>query len=309
MIILLCTLLAIALTITVAGLLLSLKTSLSDQREVSYMVRDGGVRRVSIDRQRRIRRSVTTAERRSWSGVFPSVNIGALFGVRAGMQTPWLGILLILLALFGFSFYSLKSLVLDTGVLVPPTWPDAAVSSSPVASNPAALQMFPETSGASKALVRVSQLDPGQYSSQQEYDKWAYSACSAASMTEVINSYGNHYRVTDILNVESRIGEITPELGLLEPVGIDRTVAQFGYKAIWLTKYSLDDIINVANKGTPVIVGFPPARWSGGHILVLRGGNAQNVYLADSSRLNMQVMTRPTFLKYWAGFAVGVVPK
>ncbi len=309
MIILLFTLLAIALTITVAGLLLSLKTSLSDQQEVSYMVRDGGVRRASIDRQRRIKRSVTIAQRRSWGGVFSSVNIGALFGFRAGMQTPWLGILLILLALFGFSFYSLRPLLFDSGVLVPSSWPDAAVSSTPVASNPIALQMFPETSGASKALVRLSQLDPNQYSSQQEYDKWAYSACSAASMTEVINSYGNHYRITDILNVEARIGEITPELGLLEPVGIDHTVAQFGYKAIWLTKYSLDDIINVANKGTPVIVGFPPARWSGGHILVLRGGTAQSVYLADSSRLNMQVMARPTFLKYWAGFAVGVVPK
>src|SRR5579885_500557 len=66
MIILLFTLLAIALTITVAGLLLSLKTSLSDQQEVSYMVRDGGVRRASIDRQRRIKRSVTIAQRRSW---------------------------------------------------------------------------------------------------------------------------------------------------------------------------------------------------------------------------------------------------
>jgi len=276
------------------------------------MTRDGRIRRANIDGQRRIGRSVTTvvsAERRFWSSFFSSLNIGAIFNVRAGMQTPWLGILLILLALFGFSFYSLKPLLLNSSAIVPPTWPDAAVSSSPVASQPGALQMFPGTSGASKALNRVSQLDPGQYSSQQEYDKWAYSACSAASMTEVINSYGNHYRITNILNVESRIGEITPELGLLEPVGIDRTVAQFGFKAIWLTKYSLDDIINVANKGTPVIVGFPPARWSGGHILVLRGGTAQSIYLADSSRLNMQVMTRPTFLKYWAGFAVGVVPK
>lgn len=309
MIILLLTLLAIALTITVAGLLLSLKTSLSHQQEVSYIARDSVVRRTGMNRQRRIKRSVTRTERRSWNGIFPSINLGAIFGIRAGAQTPWLGILLILLALFGFSFFSLRSLVFDTGVLVPSAWPDAAVASTPVASTSSAMQMLPETSGASKSLVRLSQLDPAQYSSQQEYDKWAYSACSAASMTEVINSYGNHYRITDILNVESRIGEITPELGLLEPVGIDHTVAQFGFKAVWLTKYSLDDIISVANKGTPVIIGFPPARWSGGHLLVMRGGNAQSIYLADSSRLNMQVMSRPTFLKYWAGFAVGVVPK
>ena len=303
MIILLLTLLAVALTITFAGLLLSPKTSLSHRQEISYIAREGGRRRMGVNKQGR--RSSMYVERRSWTRTLPSINLGGILGT----QTPWLGILLILLALFGFSFFSLRSLLFNPGLVVATSWPDAAVSSTPVASSPSSVQMFPETSGASKALVRVSQLDPSQYGSQQEFDKWAYSACSAAAMTEVINSYGNHYHVTDILTVEARIGEITPDLGLLEPTGIDHTVAQFGFKAIWLTNNPLDQIIGVANRGTPIIIGFPPARWAGGHLLVLRGGNSQNVYLADSSRLNMQVMSRPTFLKYWAGFAVGVVPK
>ncbi len=102
---------------------------------------------------------------------------------------------------------------------------------------------------------------------------------------------------------------ITPDLGLLEPTGIDRTVAQFGFQTDWLSNSSLDTVIKVANQGHPVIVGFPPALWSGGHLLVVRGGNSQDVYLADSSRLNMQVMARATFMQYWAGFAVVVSPK
>ncbi len=162
---------------------------------------------------------------------------------------------------------------------------------------------------ASKVLMRIDQLDPGQYASQQEYTTWAYSTCSTASMTEVMNSYGHTYRIADILKVEAGIHEITPDLGLLEPTGIDRTVARFGFQTDWLSNSSLDTVIKVANQGHPVIVGFPPALWSGGHLLVVRGGNSQDVYLADSSRLNMQVMARATFMKYWAGFAVVVSPK
>jgi ABC-type bacteriocin/lantibiotic exporter with double-glycine peptidase domain len=58
-----------------------------------------------------------------------------------------------------------------------------------------------------------------------------------------------------------------------------------------------------------VLIGFPPERWSGGHLLVLRGGDRSSVYLADSSRLNMQKMAHKDFLKYWAGFAVIVMPQ
>ncbi|MBA2678003.1 MAG: glucosaminidase domain-containing protein, partial [Ktedonobacteraceae bacterium] len=67
-------------------------------------------------------------------------------------------------------------------------------------------------------------------------------------------------------------------------------------------------LIQTANSGTPVIINFPPSRWAGGHFLVAIGGNANYVYLADSSRLNMRAMDHQTFLKYWAGLAVVVTP-
>lgn len=162
--------------------------------------------------------------------------------------------------------------------------------------------------GASKVLERISQLDPGQYSSPEEYKTWRDSTCSAAAMTEVINAYGHHYRLTNILHVEARLGEITPALGLMEPVGIDRTVARFGFTTWWLTRPSLAQVIYVANHGRPVIVGFPPSRWAGGHLLIVIGGNSNYVYTADSSSLNMQIVTHRYFLQYWRGFAVVVRP-
>jgi hypothetical protein len=163
-------------------------------------------------------------------------------------------------------------------------------------------------SGTSQPLVRISQLDPAQYNSPQEYATWAYSACSAAALTEVLNAFGRHYRVTDVLKVEAQINEITPQLGLLEESGIQRTAAQFGFKTSWGHNLSLDQVISTANRGEPVIVSFPPDRYAGGHILDVIGGDSQRVLLADTSRWNRQSLSRSQFLAWWEGFSAVVTP-
>ncbi len=162
---------------------------------------------------------------------------------------------------------------------------------------------------ASQQLVRVSQLDPAQYSSLEEYNTWAYSACSAAAMTEVLNAYGFHYRVTDILKVEAQIGEISPSLGLLRPEGIEHTAAQFGFKTTWSNAWTLEQVIRAANHGNPVIVSFPPDRYDGGHILVVTGGNSTTVFLADTSLWNRHALSRAQFLQWWEGFAAVLMPR
>src|ERR1700693_4340042 len=53
--------------------------------------------------------------------------------------------------------------------------------------------------GSSLTVQRINQLDPAQYQNWQEYETWSLSTCSTASMTEVLNAYGGHYRLTDIL--------------------------------------------------------------------------------------------------------------
>jgi ABC-type bacteriocin/lantibiotic exporter with double-glycine peptidase domain len=158
-------------------------------------------------------------------------------------------------------------------------------------------------------LVRLGQLDPGQYASIQEYHTWAYSTCSAAAMTEVANYYGGNYRITDILAVEYRIGEITPEQGLLEDAGIERTMEHFGFVTSWGYSRMLDQIVALANGGTPVIVAFPPSRYPGGHLLVVTGGDESRVLAADSSIWNRTSFSRTRFLALWAGFAAVVTPE
>jgi len=167
----------------------------------------------------------------------------------------------------------------------------------------------PSNFQASQNLVRLSQLDPAQYNSTQEFQLWAYSACSTASMTEVFDSYGRHYRIIDVLKVEAQIDEITPQSGLLEDVGIQRTAARFGFKTTWGHNLSLDQIISIANAGKPVIVSFPPDRYAGGHLLVVTGGNSNTVNLADSSLWNRKALSRAQFMNWWEGFYAIVTPQ
>ncbi len=162
---------------------------------------------------------------------------------------------------------------------------------------------------ANKRLVRISQLDPAQYNSSDEFNTWAYSACSAAAMTEVFNAYGYHLRVTDVLKVEAQIGMITPALGLVDPSGVALTATHFGFNTNWGLSWNIDQLINTANSGKPVIISFPPDRYDGGHILVVTGGDANYVYLADTSYYNRQSLTHAQFLNWWEGYAAVVTPR
>lgn len=314
MVILLLALLAFAILITLTGLWLSPRKSAPPRRGVSYAGPMGTqrtpVRRTrSVGENRRMsaRRSTVEVERRAWTNILASLNVSRLFAQqRKRRDTPWLGIVLILLTLFVFGVYFLRTVLPNpTLFALMPDTANTGLDTTGSGSNSSVTQPF---TGASKVLVRVSQVDPSQYNSPQEYDIWWPSACSAAAMAEVMNAYGYHYRVTDILQVETSMKEITPDVGLLEPHGLDKTLARFGFTTRWLSNPSVDDLITTANSGTPVIINFPPYRWAGGHLLVALGGNKDYVYLADSSRLNMRAMDRKTFLKYWVGFAMVATP-
>jgi hypothetical protein len=345
MIIILLTLFVIALSITFAGLLLSPKSQAPTERKMSYAARGpsremaregefrGGSRVYRASEREYAKRNVTMrkyvmefepvrpkqirqvkrmkVEEEEWLNLEAVSWIQQLFAPRSDKPVSWLGICMILAALFGIGMVTLGPLFSRSGVIATFSWSQPfapAPTPVPAKTSPSLQDLMVGTTGASKALLRVYQLDPGQYGSSQDYDTWAPSACSAAAMTEVINSYGHNYRIADILKVEAGLGQITPELGLLRPTGIDATVEKFGFTAVHLNKPSPDDIIKVANTGKPVIVSFPPERWTGGHILVLRGGHDNSVYLADSSQFNMTIVSRATFLKYWGGFAVVVIP-
>lgn len=161
-----------------------------------------------------------------------------------------------------------------------------------------------------RGIHRLNQVDPGQYTSQTPYGTWWPSACSAAVMTEAVNSYGYGYRLADILRVEAAFHNptvITPDAGLLYASGLDRTLRTFGFQATQLQHPTVPQLEHLA-RTAPVIINFPPFTWPGGHFLIITGGDTSHVTLADSSRLNMPSMSVAMFLSYWRGLAFVVLP-
>ncbi|HEX7734279.1 MAG TPA: C39 family peptidase [Ktedonobacteraceae bacterium] len=235
--------------------------------------------------------------------VTKSASIALKGGLWGGMGS-WKAVVPGLVAVVVLGFYLLNMSLPRPLLWVPAFFGASSAQATSASPTPTLQPLY----GASQHLTRLNQLDSAQYRSMQEYNIWAYSACSAAAMTEVINAYGHKYRVTDILALESKINAITPELGLLSEAGIERTGTQFGFKTSWGHNLNLDQVIAAANRGTPVIVSFPPPIYPGGHIVVVRGGNANSVYLADSSRLNWTQLTRAGFLHYWRGFSAIMTP-
>jgi predicted double-glycine peptidase len=105
---------------------------------------------------------------------------------------------------------------------------------------------------------------------------------------------------------------IDPDLGLLYEGGIARLAEQIGFTSRWGHQLDLDHVVKTANAGQPVIVSFPPqpgTLFPTVHILVVVGGNASQVFLADSSSYNFPFMSRSRFLKYWRGFSAVLSPR
>lgn len=157
---------------------------------------------------------------------------------------------------------------------------------------------------ASARIVRVDSASRAQYYTDYQYQVWSYSSCSGISMEEVLNSYGRHYIAADILQVELNMGIWDTYDGLTGgEQGMARLAAYFGFQVSPHPPRTLQDLILTANKGFPVIIGSP------GHIMVVKGGDANFVYVVDSSPANRTVMTHDQFMNFWDGFSVLVTPK
>ena len=156
---------------------------------------------------------------------------------------------------------------------------------------------------ASSRIQRVDSADRRQYYSAYQLGVWSYSSCSGISMEEVMDAYGRHLIAADVLQVESDLGVWDTYNGLTggEP-GIAKAASYFGFRAVPNPPRTVQDLIAVANKGFPVIVGVP------GHILVVRGGDSNNVYLVDSAPADRTIMSRAQFASWWDNFSVELLP-
>jgi hypothetical protein len=163
----------------------------------------------------------------------------------------------------------------------------------------------PQTLSASARVSVHRQSNRAEYNNDYpEWQLWSYSACSGCAMAALMDAYGAQkngkpLNCGDVLEVEYNLGVYDPgasptrNRGLLPPgqEGLARTAAQFGFTGDYSKNLTLDDLIKLANSGTPSIIGFPT------HVMVLKGGDSNNVLLADSGGLHLTMVTREQFLQ------------
>jgi hypothetical protein len=156
---------------------------------------------------------------------------------------------------------------------------------------------------ASSRIIRVDSAERRQYYSDYQYQVWSWSSCSGISMEEVMDAYGRHLIAADVLQEELNLGVWDTYNGLTGgEAGIAKTASYFGFRAVSNPPRTVADLIAVANKGFPVIVGVP------GHILVVRGGDSNNVFLVDSAPADRTIMSRAQFAGWWDNFSVELLP-
>lgn len=163
---------------------------------------------------------------------------------------------------------------------------------------------------ASERLVRVDSSARNQYYTDYQWQVWSYSSCSGIAMEMVMNAYGRHFIAADVLQEEVKLGVWDVHLGLLYEDGIASTATYFGFNTNASHTRTLQNILAISNQGTPVIVSIRDSYYfPGGHIFVVRGGDSQNVYIADSSPKNFQHMSYSMFLSMWQGFSAVLTPR
>ncbi len=158
---------------------------------------------------------------------------------------------------------------------------------------------------ASMRLVRIDSARRDQYYTDYQWQVWSYSSCSGISLEEVMNAYGKHLIAADVLQEEQNLGVWNSYAGLTGwEQGMAKTANYFGFKTSANPPRTLQALLDVTNKGFPVIVSIP------GHILVVRGGDSNNVYLADSAPANRTIMTHQEFMSLWQqNFSVLLTPQ
>lgn len=162
------------------------------------------------------------------------------------------------------------------------------------------------------ASVRLVRIDSGLQSQYYAYQwpSWIYSSCSGIAMEMVMNAYGRHYLAGDILQEEQQLGVWSISMGLLQDNGIAMTAAHFGFNTQDSHSLTVDQLVTIANTGTPVIVSVRDSYYfPNGHLFVIRSGDSQYLYIADSSPANFQRMTRSMFSGMWQGFSAVLTPQ
>jgi len=148
------------------------------------------------------------------------------------------------------------------------------------------------------------------YDSRQQHDAWWDSACSAASFTEIMHAWGQKdVTIGHVIDEMSAHNPpyITPWGGLMTSDAWPFIAHLHHFNAdVQFHQVSYDELVHVTmQQGLPVIVGvrdytgrYYPAL-SGGHFLVVVGGDQAGLRIVDSSLYRISYLPRDEFTYLW----------
>ncbi len=170
-----------------------------------------------------------------------------------------------------------------------------------------------------RAITRLVQPEtqgkrPDLYDSVDQFNAWWDAACSAAVMSEILTAWGKQGttigRMIDVMQPD-----ISLNGGLLTPHGFQRGAAVYGYRADISWKLTYKQMLYITNVlGLPVIVNVRISYgyyhfFSGGHFLVVTGGDDQGLTIVDSSEYYIHYLPIETFTSMFTGMTAIVVPQ
>ena len=214
--------------------------------------------------------------------------------------------------------WSLARTLLAVLALSAALWTGVAHAGEP--SQPLMAASWQTAAGAhvAAAITRLVQPEtqgtrPDLYDSYAQFNDWWDAACSAAVMSEVLTAWEvPHVTIGKMIDVMQP--DISLNGGLLTTHGFTRGAAAFGYRADIsqsLTYKQMEYITNTL--GLPIIVNVRISYgyyhfFSGGHFLVMTGGDDQGLRIVDSSEYYIHYLPKDTFDSMFTGVTAVIVP-
>ncbi|HLZ20868.1 MAG TPA: hypothetical protein VKQ30_01920 [Ktedonobacterales bacterium] len=214
--------------------------------------------------------------------------------------------------------WSLTRTLLAVIALTVALWTAVAYAGEP--SQPLMADSWRSVAGAhvAQAITSLVQpetqgMRPDLYDTYAQFNDWWDAACSAAVTSEVLTAWGVPHATIGKL-IDAMKPDISLNGGLLTPHGFTRGAAAFGYRADigWhLTYNQMKYITNVL--GLPIIVNVRISYgyyhfFSGGHFLVMTGGDDQGLRIVDSSEYYIHYLPKDTFDSMFTGMTAVIAP-
>lgn len=202
--------------------------------------------------------------------------------------------------------------------LAPSPWAAASGLASLIARPPArvnGLRMDGKVVTRVQPMTQMRRVD--LYDSKAQFDLWAGSACSAATLAEILTAYGLPHMTIGRM-IREFGADISPQWGLLTYDAFNKVASRYGLRAdVYLSNNPLTykQMLYLTNTlGIPVVVNMRATTGyyhylSGGHILVMTGGDSSRIRLVDSSLYYMKSLPLSTYNQMARPRNVVIVPK